>query len=311
MKSIEEQLKELPNTSGVYIMKDENEDVLYVGKSKTLRTRVRSYFRGEHEHEKLNRLVYFVKKIDHITTDTHLDAVLLEIDLIKKYKPQFNSQFKKGNKYMFISRNKYITGKLLKFSVGDELFSIGPFRNQGAIEMLQDYFLKCAPVNSLDDLREFQAIPKRLKEDEFNRTQDFFFQFFEDLNKILEIENLFKELMTECSESLLFEKAKLYKGLIYNLEHIKKSLHSKDELILEQEIGDGLKIYFISDLTVIDSIIVDKKERKTILNFIEQSKIKPVMDSQMLKLDYQMVVYRELNEQSYQVYSINEYLKTV
>ncbi len=89
---LEERIKTIPEKPGVYRMKDKNGNILYVGKSKSLRSRVKSYFYGDHGQDKIKEMVSRIGDIDIITTDTHLEAQVLECELIKKLRPPYNRQ---------------------------------------------------------------------------------------------------------------------------------------------------------------------------------------------------------------------------
>lgn len=102
MEQIEEQLKQLSDKPGVYLMKDEIDDIIYVGKAKSLRKRVRSYFRKGNHTYKTKILVQHIKDFDYIVTDSEIEAYILEANLIKKYQPHYNIRFKDDKSYPYI-----------------------------------------------------------------------------------------------------------------------------------------------------------------------------------------------------------------
>lgn len=85
-KHLQDKLALLPDAPGCYIMKDENQNILYVGKAKVLKNRVRSYFHGTHNN-KTTRLVSHIRDFEFIVTGSEKEALLLEINLIKKHTP--------------------------------------------------------------------------------------------------------------------------------------------------------------------------------------------------------------------------------
>src|SRR5690606_8796953 len=95
---IKEKLKVLPLKPGCYLMKDKHGTVIYVGKSKALRNRVRSYFIGAND-EKTQRLVMDIVDFEYIVTSTEIDALILEMNLIKKYDPKYNVMLKDDKSY--------------------------------------------------------------------------------------------------------------------------------------------------------------------------------------------------------------------
>ena len=101
---LDARLKEIPQEPGVYFMRDETDEILYIGKSKSLRNRVRSYFRdGAHHHTpRISTMVRKVVEIEFIVTDTEAEALALEANLIKQHQPNFNVLLKDDKKYPFL-----------------------------------------------------------------------------------------------------------------------------------------------------------------------------------------------------------------
>lgn len=102
---LENKLKLLPNLPGCYLMKDINHKIIYVGKAKNLKNRVRSYFKSSHEG-KTARLVEEIRDFETIITSTDKEAFLLEITLIQKHKPYYNIKLKRGTGYPYIKITK-------------------------------------------------------------------------------------------------------------------------------------------------------------------------------------------------------------
>ena len=138
--SLELQLKTLPDSPGVYQYYDKNEDVIYVGKAKNLKKRVTSYFTKNHENAKTRILVKQIVDIKHIVVDTETDALLLENNLIKKYKPKYNILLKDDKTYPWICIKKerfprvFMTRRYIKD--GSEYF--GPYTNTKTVRVLLD-----------------------------------------------------------------------------------------------------------------------------------------------------------------------------
>ncbi|HEY9815231.1 MAG TPA: excinuclease ABC subunit UvrC [Candidatus Obscuribacterales bacterium] len=100
---LEARLKEIPLTPGVYFMRDAADNILYIGKSKKLRSRVRSYFRDRHDHNPRTALMVMqVVEIEFIVTDTEAEALALEANLIKQHQPHFNVLLKDDKKYPYL-----------------------------------------------------------------------------------------------------------------------------------------------------------------------------------------------------------------
>ncbi|KUO50338.1 MAG: excinuclease ABC subunit C [Desulfitibacter sp. BRH_c19] len=98
----EDKLKRLPDKPGVYLMLSEEGTIIYVGKASSLRSRVRSYFRDSSASAKVTALVRHIKDIDYIVTDTEVEALILECNLIKKHRPKYNVVLKDDKTYPYI-----------------------------------------------------------------------------------------------------------------------------------------------------------------------------------------------------------------
>lgn len=99
---LEEKLKQLPGKPGVYLMLDKDDNIIYVGKAASLKNRVRSYFRGGQQSAKVKALVEHVEDIDYIITDSEVEALILECNLIKEHRPKYNSMLKDDKTYPYL-----------------------------------------------------------------------------------------------------------------------------------------------------------------------------------------------------------------
>jgi len=154
---LEIQLKTLPNAPGVYQYFDTNDTILYVGKAKNLKKRVNSYFTKKHENGKTRVLVKKINSIKHIVVATETDALLLENNLIKKYKPRYNVMLKDDKSYPWICIKKerfprvFQTRRLLKD--GSEYF--GPYTSVRTVHTLLDLIKGLYPLRTCNyDLAE-------------------------------------------------------------------------------------------------------------------------------------------------------------
>lgn len=148
--SIKLQLSTLPNSPGVYQFYDKEEKILYVGKAKNLKKRVSSYFNKTHDNGKTKVLVKKIVYIKHIVVDTESDALLLENNLIKKYKPRYNVLLKDDKTYPWICiKNErfprvFYTRNLIKD--GSEYF--GPYTNMKTVRVLLDLIKSVYPLRT-------------------------------------------------------------------------------------------------------------------------------------------------------------------
>ncbi|VAW13721.1 Excinuclease ABC subunit C [hydrothermal vent metagenome] len=144
------QLSTLPKTPGVYQFYDDDDKILYVGKAKNLKKRVSSYFTKNHEYGKTRVLVKKIRRIDHIVVATESDALLLENNLIKKYRPRYNVLLKDDKSYPWICIKKerfariFPTRKLIKD--GSEYF--GPYTSMKTVRTLLDLIKSVYPLRT-------------------------------------------------------------------------------------------------------------------------------------------------------------------
>ncbi len=155
--TIEIQLKTLPSNPGVYQFYDDVGKILYVGKAKNLKKRVSSYFNKKHEYGKTRVLVKKIVRIAHIVVATESDALLLENNLIKKYRPRYNVLLKDDKSYPWICIKKerfpriFTTRKLIKD--GSEYF--GPYTSMKTVRILLDLIKSVYPLRTCNyDLSE-------------------------------------------------------------------------------------------------------------------------------------------------------------
>jgi len=148
--SLELQIKTLPNSPGVYQYFDKDDVIIYVGKAKNLKKRVSSYFTKNHENGKTRILVKKIVRIEHVVVDTETDALLLENNLIKKYKPRYNVLLKDDKSYPWICIKKerfprvFSTRRVVKD--GSEYF--GPYTNMKTVHALLDLIKELYPLRT-------------------------------------------------------------------------------------------------------------------------------------------------------------------
>ena len=117
MFNLEEELKKLPDKPGVYIMHDKIGTIIYVGKAVNLKNRVRQYFRASTKHTaKIKRMVSNVDYFEYIITDSELEALVLECNLIKEHSPKYNTMLKDDKTYPFIKESKISSCSVFHFS---------------------------------------------------------------------------------------------------------------------------------------------------------------------------------------------------
>ena len=154
---VKEKLAVLPDQPGCYLMKDKHGTVIYVGKEKVLKNRVRSYFTGTHDG-KTQRLVNEIADLDYIITSSNLEALILEMNLIKKYEPKYNVLLKDDKSYPYLKVTNethprlIITRKVKKD--GGKYF--GPYPNASAANETKKLLDRLYP------LRKCRTLPDRV-----------------------------------------------------------------------------------------------------------------------------------------------------
>ena len=168
MKSeqLEIQIKSLPEVAGVYQYYDKQDEIIYIGKAKNLKKRVNSYFTKNHYNRKTALLVKNIVRVEHIVVSSEMDALLLENNLIKKYKPRYNILLKDDKTYPWICIKKepfprvFFTRRVIKD--GSEYF--GPFTSMKTIRSLMDLIRSLYPLRTCKyDLSKEKIEAKKYK----------------------------------------------------------------------------------------------------------------------------------------------------
>ncbi|MFR3036436.1 MAG: GIY-YIG nuclease family protein, partial [Blautia hydrogenotrophica] len=138
MFDIQEELKKLPARPGVYIMHDEKDTIIYVGKAVSLRNRVRQYFQtSRNKGAKIESMVTHIARFEYIVTDSELEALVLECNLIKEHRPKYNTMLKDDKSYPFIKVTvneafpRVLFARRMK---KDKAKYFGPYTSAGAVK---------------------------------------------------------------------------------------------------------------------------------------------------------------------------------
>lgn len=151
METLQQKLAGLPDKPGVYIMKNAVGKVIYVGKAKILKNRVRSYFQNTEKAMKTEILVSHVRALDYIVTNTEAEALMVEITLIKKYKPQYNILLKDDKSYPYIRISMQETFPRIEFTrriVKDGAKYYGSYVKAAAVRSAIDLIRKLFPIRT-------------------------------------------------------------------------------------------------------------------------------------------------------------------
>lgn len=274
MFDVQEELKKLPNCPGVYIMHDDQDNIIYVGKAINLHNRVRSYFRKNiGRGPQIDKMVSLISRFEYIVTDSELEALVLENNLIKEHRPKYNTMLKDDKTYPYI-----------KVTVGEDyprvLFSrqmkkdhsryFGPYTSAGAvkdtIELINKlYQLRTCSRNLAKEAGKERAclnyhikqclapcqglVSKEEYREQVKKALDFLNGSYQDTLKELE------RKMQQASENLEFEEAIHYRDLYNSVKQIatKQKMEGsdgedKDIIALAADDQDAVvQVFFVRD----------------------------------------------------------------
>ncbi|WP_102274339.1 excinuclease ABC subunit UvrC [Cytobacillus massiliigabonensis] len=218
----------LPDQPGCYLMKDRQGTIIYVGKAKVLKNRVRSYFTGSHDGKTL-RLVNEIEDLEYIVTSSNMEALILELNLIKKYDPKYNVMLKDDKSYPFIKLTaerhpRLITTRKVKKDKGKYF---GPYPNVQAANETKKLLDRIYPLRKCTTLPDRVCLYYHLgqclapcvnevSEQEYKQMVDEITKFlnggYKDIKKDL------TEKMTAAAEELDFERAKEFRDKIAHID---------------------------------------------------------------------------------------------
>ncbi len=238
MFDIEQELKKIPQKPGVYLMKDEKEQIIYVGKAINLKNRVRQYFQNNRNHTpKVQTMVQHIKEFEYIITDSELEALLLECNLIKKHKPFYNILLKDGKTYPYIKITDEAYPRVLvtRSIEKDKAKYFGPITDGFAIKETIDMIQKLWPIRKCK-----KSLPKeigkersclnyhigqccapcnnKITQQDYNKMITEIEQFINGKHEII-IKRIEKE-MYEASENMEFEKAAILRDKLISVKSI-------------------------------------------------------------------------------------------
>ena len=237
--NIQEELKKLPGRPGVYLMHDETDQIIYVGKAISLKNRVRQYFQSSrNKGVKIEQMVTHIRRFEYIVTDSELEALVLECNLIKEHRPKYNTMLMDDKAYPFI---KVTTGEeyprimLARQMKKDKSRYFGPYTSAGAVKDTIDLLHKLYQVRTCNrklprdigqerpclnyHIHQCQApCQGYVTKEEYRKSIDEVIRFlngnFDMILKDLE------DKMMAASEALEFEKAIEYRELLNSVKKV-------------------------------------------------------------------------------------------
>jgi len=252
---VSEELKKLPDKPGVYLMHDKNDTIIYVGKAVNLNNRVRSYFREKiGRGPKIDRMVGLIARFEYIITDTELEALVLENNLIKEYRPKYNTMLRDDKTYPYIKVTAWEEFPRIVFSremKKDKARYFGPYTSAAAVKDTIDL------INKLYGLRTCnRSLPRDIGKArpclnyhigqcsgpcQGNVTKE---QYQEQMQKAMEflngnyapIQRELREQMEQASERMEFEEAIRYRDLLESVTAVSQKQKIEDSAQEDKDI---------------------------------------------------------------------------
>lgn len=300
---IQEELKKLPGKPGVYLMHDADDTIIYVGKAISLKNRVRQYFQtSRNKGPKIERMVTHIARFEYIVTDSELEALVLECNLIKEHRPKYNTMLKDDKAYPYIKVTVNEDFPRILFShqmKKDEAKYFGPYTSAGAVKDTIELLRKLYDIRSCN-----KSLPKEIGKDRpclyyhihqcKAPCQGYISkeEYGEQIKKAISFLNgnyndIIKELtgkMTEAAEEMRFEQAAEYRDLIDSVRRIgerQKITNSdgedKDVIALAMDKEDAVaQVFFIRNGKLIGRehyyLRIGEEEQKSevLLTFMKQ-----------------------------------------
>lgn len=272
MFDINEALKNLPDSPGVYVMKDENGEIIYIGKAVSLKNRVRQYFQNsKNQHPKVRAMVSQIKEFEYILTDNELEALILECNLIKKHKPKYNILLKDDKHYPYIKvtlNEEYPRVLMVRKLEKDGAKYFGPFTDVSAVKETLMLIKKLFKIRTCNRNVSFGIEVGRpclnyhiglcLAPCKGDVKRETYMQMIEGIIKLLngKHEEIIKELedkMLKASENLEFERAAEYRDQINAIRKIQQKQKIISSVLEDEDViafardenGTCLQMFYI------------------------------------------------------------------
>ena len=237
MEYIDKLLSTVPHSPGCYLMKDKNGCIIYVGKSKNLKNRLSSYFKQSHTGKTM-MLVRDIYEFEYILTNSEVESLLLELNLIKKYTPKYNILYKDDKSYPYIELTNDVYPRLVivrnpNMKRGGNRKLFGPYPNISAAKKVVEILNRLYPLRKCKNLPKKECLYYHIGEclgycinkvdpDTIREMKDEIIAFFNGNSEI--VINKLEEKMRTCSDKLQFEKALEYREI---LDYIKITLEKQ------------------------------------------------------------------------------------
>ena len=298
MFNIEEELKKLPNKPGVYVMRDKDDNIIYVGKAVSLKNRVRQYFRKTNKTERIKKMVSLIDHFEYIVVDNEAEALILECNLIKKNRPKFNVLLKDDKTYPYIKidmKSDFPGVFMTRRVVNDGSKYFGPYANPGSAKEMIDFIKGKYKIRQCRTLKERTRpclnyhIGRCLAPCMGYVTKEEYGKQVKEIIDLLDgkIDKIIKELkqeMEEASKKLEYEKAAMIRDKINAIERVSEkqkvsniSENSIDVIgIAKSELQVCIEIFFVRGSKMIGrehyfyQDLKDMDDKEILSGFIKQ-----------------------------------------
>lgn len=303
MFDIEEELKKLPAQPGVYLMHDAKDEIIYVGKAISLKNRVRQYFQSSrNKTAKIEQMVSRISRFEYIVTDSELEALVLECNLIKEYQPRYNTMLKDDKTYPYI---KVTVGEdfprvmFARTMKKDKSRYFGPYTSAGAVKDTIDLIHKLYRIRTCnrnlprDTGKERPCLNYHIKQCDAPCqgyiTKE---EYAEHISQVLEFLNgkydkLLKSLeeqMLAASEAMEFEKAIEYRDLLASVKKIAQkqkitssNMEDRDIIAMAKDNQDAVvQVFFVREGKLIGrdhfqmEVRTAENNRQILTSFVKQ-----------------------------------------
>lgn len=274
MFQIEEELKKLPAQPGVYIMHDARDEIIYVGKAISLKNRVRQYFQSSRSKTaKIEKMVSRIARFEYIVTDSELEALVLECNLIKEHRPRYNTMLKDDKTYPYIKvtvTEEYPRVLFSRQMKKDKNRYFGPFTSAGAVKdtielMRKIYHIRACSRKLPQEIGKDRPclyyhihqcdapcqayISKEEYRQSVHRALDFLGGHYEPVMTYLQ------EKMMAASDAMEYEKAIEYRELLASVKKVaqkqkitSQSMEDRDIIALARDERDAVaQVFFVRD----------------------------------------------------------------
>ncbi|MCI8384686.1 MAG: excinuclease ABC subunit UvrC [Clostridia bacterium] len=298
MFQIEEELKKLPNKPGVYVMRDKEDNIIYVGKAISLKNRVRQYFRKNDKTARIIKMVSLIDHFEYIVVDNEAEALILECNLIKKNRPKFNVLLKDDKTYPYIKvdlSSDYPTVSITRRIIKDGSKYFGPYANPGSAKEMVNFIKEKYKIRQCKTLKDrtrpclnyhigkcLAPCMKYVSKEEYRKQIDEIMNLLE--GKTEQLQKELEQEMQEASQKLDFEKAAYIRDKIQAIERVsakqKVSNLSENDIdvigIAKSDLEMCIEIFFVRGSKMIGrehyfyTDLKDMEDQEILAGFIKQ-----------------------------------------